>query len=255
MADKLVQEDELMNYSSDEENDKKRKNKRARPGKTTTTTKTAKTTPAEKGKPNTHHSTFKDFQLREELLRGLGEAGFENPSDVQSQGIPYIIYGEDLLCQAKSGMGKTAVFVLGVLHSIEIEGKPFQCLVLCHTRELAFQISKEFERLGKYIEGLKIATVFGGVNEEAQILQLENNPPHVLVGTPGRTYSLIKKKKVTLDKLKFFILDECDKILEQYGKYFFFLKILTIRYETNHTEHFCADESEKTSTDVHGYFK
>lgn len=224
MADKIGEEDALMNYSSDEENtdnkkdDKKRKTRKTRASKKTKTTKTTTK------KQNTHHSTFKDFHLKEELLRGLGEAGFENPSEVQSQGIPYIIYGEDLLCQAKSGMGKTAVFVLGVLHSIEIDNNPFQCIVLCHTRELAFQISKEFERLGKYIEGLKIATIFGGVNEEAQILQLENNPPHVIVGTPGRTLSLVKKKKIVLDKLKFFILDECDKILEQYGNYFSFYK-------------------------------
>ena len=71
-------------------------------------------------------------------MRSLGEAGFENPSEVQAEGIPYIIYGDDLLCQAKSGMGKTAVFVLGVLHALEIPGKPFQALIICHTRELAF---------------------------------------------------------------------------------------------------------------------
>lgn len=224
MADKIGEDDQLMNYSSDDEktstknpDSKKRKTRKTRQSK-----KTAKASKTTTKKQNTHNSTFKDFHLKEELLRGLGEAGFENPSEVQSQGIPYIIYGEDLLCQAKSGMGKTAVFVLGVLHSIEIDNSPFQCIVLCHTRELAFQISKEFERLGKYIEGLKIATIFGGVNEEAQVLQLENNPPHVIVGTPGRTFSLVKKKKIVLDKLKFFILDECDKILEQYGNYFFF---------------------------------
>ncbi len=64
-------------------------------------------------------------------------------------------------------MGKTAVFVLGVLHALEIPGKPFQALIICHTRELAFQISKEFERLGKYIEGLKISRIYGGMNEDA----------------------------------------------------------------------------------------
>lgn len=89
-------------------------------------------------------------------MRSIAEAGFENPSEVQCEGIPYITYGNDLLCQAKSGMGKTAVFVLGVLHSLDVPGDPFQALVLCHTRELAFQISREFERLGKFIEGLKI---------------------------------------------------------------------------------------------------
>ncbi len=207
-------EDQALKFSSDEDKGKggkktkggKKVTARSRKGRKKTTGKTGMT----------HASTFKDFQLKEELLRSLGEAGFENPSDVQCEGIPYIIFGEDLLCQAKSGMGKTAVFVLGVLHSMEIPGKPFQCIVLANTRELAFQISKEFERLGKFIEGLKIATIYGGVNEEAQILQLENNPPHVVIGTPGRTLSLVKKEKIVLNKLKFFILDECDKILEKY---------------------------------------
>ena len=111
-------------------------------------------------------------------------------------------------------MGKTAVFVLGVLHSLKVPGDPFQCLVLSHTRELAFQISKEFERMGKYIQGLKIATVYGGVNPEAQVLQLENNPPHIVIGTPGRTLDFVRKDIIKLDNLNFFILDECDKILE-----------------------------------------
>ena len=70
--------------------------------------------------------------------------------------------------------------------------------------------------MGKFINGLKIATIYGGVNEKAQILQLENNPPHIVVGTPGRTLSLVNRKYIKLDKLKFFILDECDKILEKF---------------------------------------
>lgn len=111
-------------------------------------------------------------------------------------------------------MGKTAVFVLGVLHSLKVPGDPFQCLVLTHTRELAFQISKEFERMGKFIQGLKIATVYGGVNPEAQLLQIENNPPHIVIGTPGRTLDFLRKEVIKLDNLSYFILDECDKILE-----------------------------------------
>lgn len=113
-------------------------------------------------------------------------------------------------------MGKTAVFVLGVLHSLKVPGEPFQAIILCHARELAFQISREFERLGKFIEGLSIAKIYGGVNEDAQILQLTNNPPHVIVGTPGRTEALIKKGKIKVDNLKFFIIDECDKVLEKF---------------------------------------
>lgn len=111
-------------------------------------------------------------------------------------------------------MGKTAVFVLSVLHSIKVPGDPFQCLVLCNTRELAFQISKEFERLGKYIQGLRIQAVYGGVNIETQIMHIEVNPPHILIGCPGRTLELISKDIIKLDKLNYFIVDECDKVLE-----------------------------------------
>ncbi len=161
-----------------------------------------------------HGSSFRDFQLRQELLRAIGEAGFEHPSEVQQEGIPHILYGDDLLCQAKSGMGKTAVFVLGVLHSIKVPGDPFQCLVLCHTRELAFQISKEFERMGKYINGLKLSVIYGGVKPEAQMLQIESNPPHVIIGTPGRTLDFLKKGIIKVDNLTHFIIDECDKVLE-----------------------------------------
>jgi len=101
---------------------------------------------------------FKDFFLRPELLRAIGEAGFEHPSEVQQEAIPYAILGNDLVCQAKSGMGKTAVFVLSILHQMDFDGDKPQCLVLCHTRELAFQITKEFDRLGKYFINLKTET-------------------------------------------------------------------------------------------------
>lgn len=161
-----------------------------------------------------HGSSFKDFQLRPELLRAIGEAGFEQPSEVQQEGIPYILYGDDLLCQAKSGMGKTAVFVLGVLHSIKVPGNSVQCIVICHTRELAFQVSKEFERMGKHINGLKVATIYGGVPHSAQQLTLETAEPQVVVGTPGRTLDFIKKGILKLENLRYFIVDECDKVLE-----------------------------------------
>lgn len=128
-------ENQVLNYSDGEEKQsqtttkgRKRTGRRAQKKKTDKNVKKANTT---------HASTFKDFHLKEELLRATGEAGFENPSEVQCEGIPYITFGEDLLCQAKSGMGKTAVFVLGVLHSIQVPGDPFQAIVLCHTRELA----------------------------------------------------------------------------------------------------------------------
>lgn len=158
---------------------------------------------------------FKDFFLRPELLRAIGEAGFEHPSEVQQEAIPYAILGNDLVCQAKSGMGKTAVFVLSILHQLDFDGDKPQCLVLCHTRELAFQITKEFERLGKYFLNLKTETLYGGVPVTAQREKLSQDCPHVAVGTPGRVLDLVKSGHLKLDKIRFFVLDECDKMLEQ----------------------------------------
>jgi ATP-dependent RNA helicase UAP56/SUB2 len=93
-------------------------------------------------------------------------------------------------------------------------------MVLCHTRELAFQITKEFERLGKYFLNLRTETLFGGVPVAQQREKLTQDPPHVAVGTPGRVLDLAKTGHLKLDKLKFFVLDECDKMLEQAGTLF-----------------------------------
>jgi len=99
-----------------------------------------------------HASGFKDFILKPELLRAVIDCGFEHPSEVQHECIPQAVLGMDIICQAKSGMGKTAVFVLATLHQLsesatgdaEGETRSPQALVLCHTRELAFQIAHEY---------------------------------------------------------------------------------------------------------------
>lgn len=203
-------------FSSDEEPQKK--------GVTTTQKGSGKATAEKPGKVepkntkslNVRSTGFKEFLLRPELEKGIGDAGFEHPSEIQQEAIPVAVFGKDLICQANSGMGKTAVFVLSVLHQLDVEASPFQALVLCHTRELAHQISREFERLGKYIVGLKIQSIYGGVNIDKQIFKLEANPPHIVIGTPGRTLHLVKDKKLPLDGLRFFIIDECDRVLEQF---------------------------------------
>merc|ERR1711865_788287 len=92
-----------------------------------------------------HASGFRDFLLKPELLRATVECGFEHPSEVQHACIPQAILGTDILCQAKSGMGKTAVFVLACLQQVDASEKVVKVLVVCHTRELAYQIKHEFE--------------------------------------------------------------------------------------------------------------
>ncbi|XP_050312969.1 ATP-dependent RNA helicase WM6 [Anthonomus grandis grandis] len=161
-----------------------------------------------------HSSGFRDFLLKPEILRAIVDCGFEHPSEVQHECIPQAVLGMDILCQAKSGMGKTAVFVLATLQQLEPTENVVYVLVMCHTRELAFQISKEYERFSKYMSNIKVGVFFGGMPIQKDEEVLKNNCPHIVVGTPGRILALVKSKKLNLKNLKHFILDECDKMLE-----------------------------------------
>uniref|UniRef100_A0A8C9RZA0 RNA helicase n=1 Tax=Scleropages formosus TaxID=113540 RepID=A0A8C9RZA0_SCLFO len=156
-----------------------------------------------------HSSGFRDFLLKPELLRAIVDCG-NNCS-------PYsgTILGMDVLCQAKSGMGKTAVFVLATLQQLEPVTGQVSVLVMCHTRELAFQISKEYERFSKYMPTVKVGVFFGGLSIKKDEEVLKRESPHVVVGTPGRILALSRNKSLNLRHIKHFILDECDKMLEQ----------------------------------------
>lgn len=162
-----------------------------------------------------HSSGFRDFLLKPELLRAIVDCGFEHPSEVQHECIPQAILGMDILCQAKSGMGKTAVFVLATLQQLEAVDGQVSVLVMCHTRELAFQISKEYERFSKYMPNIKAAVFFGGLSIKKDEDILKKNCPHIVVGTPGRILALTRNKSLCLKYIKHFVLDECDKMLEQ----------------------------------------
>lgn len=116
-------------------------------------------------------------------------------------------------------MGKTAVFVLATLQQLEPTENHTYVLVMCHTRELAFQISKEYERFSKYMPTLKVGVFFGGLPIQKDEETLKTMTPHIVVGTPGRILALIRNKKLNFKHLKHFILDECDKMLEQLGEF------------------------------------
>jgi len=162
-----------------------------------------------------HASGFRDFLLKPELLRATVDCGFEHPSEVQHACIPQAILGTDILCQAKSGMGKTAVFVLACLQQIDASEKAIKVLVVCHTRELAYQIKFEFERFAKFFADVKTAVVYGGIPIAKDKEMLKDNCPHILIGTPGRVLALCRDKDLKLEKLSQFVLDECDKCLDK----------------------------------------
>lgn len=109
-------------------------------------------------------------------------------------------------------MGKTAVFVLTSLQHLEDEPKPLTLLVMCHTRELAYQIKSEYVRFMKYLDKEKntVEVIYGGQPIQDHIKMLKKKPPTVLIGTPGRILSLVKSKHLKMEHLKHFILDECD---------------------------------------------
>jgi superfamily II DNA/RNA helicase len=157
---------------------------------------------------------FKNFRLKPELLRAIMDCGFEYPSEVQYQLIPQTILGTDILCQAKSGMGKTAVFLIATLEQLKPIDGQVSVIVLCPTGELAFQISREYERFSKYMPNIKVSLFVGGLPTEIDEDILKNNCPHIVVGTTGRILALAKSKVLNLLHVKHFIIDECDKVLE-----------------------------------------
>ncbi|KAJ1612309.1 Sub2p like superfamily II helicase [Cryptosporidium canis] len=163
-----------------------------------------------------HASGFRDFFLKPELIRAIGDAGFEHPSEVQHETIPHAITGVDILCQAKSGMGKTAVFVLSILQQLnpDEEKKNVECICIGHTRELAFQIKNEFDRFSKYLKNVRPQVVYGGIPIQKDVEMLSKSTPNILIGTPGRVIALIRQKKLVTEGVAHFVLDECDKCLE-----------------------------------------
>ncbi|KAG8772135.1 Suppressor of the cold-sensitive snRNP biogenesis mutant brr1-1 [Serendipita sp. 407] len=165
-----------------------------------------------------HSSGFRDFLLKQELLRAISDLGFEHPSEVQQECIPQAILGMDVLCQAKSGHGKTAVFVLATLQQLDPTENKVSVIVLCHTRELAFQIKNEYSRFARYMPTVRTAVFYGGtpVQKDQELLK-SAEVPHIIVATPGRLNALARDKSLNASGVKHFVLDECDKMLEQLG--------------------------------------
>jgi len=140
---------------------------------------------------------------------------------VQQVCIPQSVLGTDVLCQAKSGLGKTAVFVLTTLQQVDPVAGEVSVLVMCHTRELAYQIKNEYARFSKYMPQVRTAVFYGGtpMQKDIEVLKNKDQHPHIIVATPGRLNALVRDKYLRLGSVKVFVLDECDKMLEQIGLY------------------------------------
>lgn len=157
--------------------------------------------------------TFDDSGLREELLKAVGEIGFVEPTPIQQQAIPHILTSDrDLIAFAQTGTGKTAAFGLPSLHRTDTSSKVTQTLVLCPTRELCLQITRDLQGFAKYLKGLHVTAVYGGSSIETQIKALKRGS-QIVVGTPGRTLDLIKRRRLDLRQIKTVVLDEADEML------------------------------------------
>ncbi|KAH3673210.1 hypothetical protein WICMUC_003828 [Wickerhamomyces mucosus] len=199
-------EEELLEYDEPEENVVQE----------TTTTEAVEGDDKKGSYVGIHSTGFKDFLLKPELSRAIVDCGFEHPSEVQQVCIPQSIHGTDVLCQAKSGLGKTAVFVLSTLQQLDPVPGEISTVVICHTRELAYQIRNEYQRFSKYMPEVRTAVFYGGtdIKKDAELLKNKDAAPHIIVSTPGRLNALLREKYIRLNNVKNFVIDECDKVLE-----------------------------------------
>lgn len=157
--------------------------------------------------------TFKETGLRPEILRAIEELGFEQPTPIQQETIPFLINNEqDLVALAQTGTGKTAAFGLPLLHILDEDAKSIQALVLSPTRELAVQIERDIYKYSKYLPNHKVTVVYGGSSIQNQIRDLKKGCD-IVVGTPGRVLDLIRRGALKLNDVRYLVLDEADEML------------------------------------------
>ena len=156
---------------------------------------------------------FSDIKLNENIAKSLDELGFISPTPIQSKTIPLLLdTKQDLIGAAQTGTGKTAAFGIPSIHLTDISDKSVQTLILCPTRELCIQITKDLKKYSKYVKGIQIVPVYGGASMETQIRALKKGS-QIVVGTPGRTKDMIKRKKLSLVSIDRVVLDEADEML------------------------------------------
>jgi len=157
--------------------------------------------------------SFLDFSLNNDLIKAIKELGFNHPTPIQQRVIPYLMSSnQDLIASAQTGTGKTAAFGLPIIDLTIINNRHVQTLILCPTRELCIQITNDLIKYSKYLDKINILAVYGGSKIEKQIKSLKRGP-QIVVGTPGRTKDLIKRKKLFIGNIDRLILDEADEML------------------------------------------
>jgi len=158
-------------------------------------------------------SLFTELGLDAQILKGITELGFETPTPIQEKAVPYLLESErDLIALAQTGTGKTAAFGLPILQGTDIGLVKPQALILAPTRELCLQIATDLERYSKYLDGCKVAAIYGGAPIDKQLRQLSKGV-HVIAATPGRMLDVLRRNKVDFSNIKTVVLDEADEML------------------------------------------
>lgn len=155
---------------------------------------------------------FNELNLSKEILKAIEEMGFEEATPIQSQGIPAIFTGKDVIGQAQTGTGKTCAFGIPIIERIDPVLRGIQTLILCPTRELAVQTATELNLVAKYKRGIQILPIYGGQSIDRQIIALKKGP-QIIIGTPGRVMDHMRRHTLKLSNLKMMVLDEADEML------------------------------------------
>jgi ATP-dependent RNA helicase DeaD len=159
-------------------------------------------------------SGFNDLGLSNNVLKSITALGYETPTEIQSKAIPILLNDpKDFIGLAQTGTGKTAAFGLPLIEYIDTSNKSTQALIIAPTRELGQQIAAEIQKFIKYSDKVESQVVYGGASISDQIRLAKKKTPHIIIGTPGRLCDLLRRGAIKLDKLKYFVLDEADEML------------------------------------------
>lgn len=151
--------------------------------------------------------------LKKEILDAIGEMGFETPTSIQDKAIPVILTStKDIIGRAQTGTGKTGAFGIPILQKLNLKSEHVQAIILCPTRELCIQITKEIQNFAKNLLNVRVIPVYGGASMDTQVYALKQKA-QIVVGTPGRTLDLINRKKLKLEEIQWVVLDEADEML------------------------------------------
>lgn len=160
-----------------------------------------------------HTVKFEELNLSEDILKAIKDMGYEEATPIQSQAIPLLLEGKDVIGQAQTGTGKTASFGIPIIENIT-GNRTIQALILCPTRELSIQVAEELSELLKHKKGIHELPIYGGQPIERQIKALKNGSVQIIIATPGRLKDHIMRKTIKLDTVSTVVLDEADEMLD-----------------------------------------